>query len=153
MQTSAQDSGVLPFVERLINKLEDLSEEFDEIGALIVSRVQTRFDLKQDPDGNPWDPWAPSTARERAREGRGTLLEYTGRLRSSYTHSATRDGVEIGSSVPYAGYMEEGVDSRHIPARHMLLSALNGSGDVASLGHEDEQDVLAILKQRIDSLV
>lgn len=97
-------------------RLGNLRPVFDDIGAVIESRTEIRFALKQDPTGQPWKPWAASTERRRVKEGRGTLLEYTRRMLDSLNHVATPDAALVGFGVPYAASHELGA-SINIPAR------------------------------------
>lgn len=98
------------------------------VGAALEQNANLRFDTKTAPDGSAWKAWAPATAAARAREGRGTLLEYTGRLRDSLTYTATNDSVEVGFGVTYAPYVDK--------LRPLLL-------DNGKLGTDDAEDAVA----------
>lgn len=81
------------------------------IGRQLEANARARFDTKTDPGGRAWAKWADSTAAARRREGRGTVLEYSRRMRESLTHRigrSTSEGVEVGFGVPYAAIHEEG---------------------------------------------
>lgn len=132
-------------LEEKSKQLSDMEPLFDEIGSLLESRVHLRFDMKTDPDGAPWAPWSPRTAAQRARQGRGTLLEFSGRMRDSLAYEAFDDRVEIGFGVDYASVHEFGSRKRGIPARHMLLAT-----DEESLGEEDLADVLDLVRSYFD---
>jgi len=107
--------------------LRDTKPVMRAIGRVLESNVQIRFDTKTAPDGSEWKPWAPSTAKARAKEGRGTLLEYTGRMRASLAVNVDKNRVEIGFGVPYAEFVEK--------VRPVLL-------DGGQLGAEDADDVM-----------
>ena len=76
-----------------------------------------RFALESDPDGNPWQPLAPSTIK---RKGHAIRLLETGRLRGSLRDRAHADGIRqkwdewpqagliFGTSVPYGMFHETG---------------------------------------------
>ena len=133
------DQQVLAVLRQLADRLDDLTPALDDVGAALESRVQQRFDLKQDPEGNPWAAWAPSTAELRAKQGRGSLLELTRRMRNSLNHQATRDEVKVGFGVPYAIYHEYG--TRRMPRRGLLLTKSQ------ELAPDDQRLVLEILEE------
>lgn len=111
------------------------------IASALERQVQLRFDLKEDPDGRPWRPWSPATQAAREREGRGTLLEYTGRMRDSLASRYTDTTAEVGFGVSYAKHHE-------VPGgRRMLLSA---SG---RLGAADERAVVEALTAQLEKLL
>lgn len=121
VSVSVQDFGVLAAISRAKQALRDPQPIYEAIGRTLESRVQQRFDTKTDPSGQPWAAWSAATAARRKAEGRGTLLEYTGRLRDSLAYSVQQDGVEIGFSVPYAAYHEQLTPgSGALPQRSML---------------------------------
>lgn len=150
-----QVTGAEQILARLFfleKRLGDLSPVYDEIGAFIESQANIRFDTKTDPDGHAWQAWADSTAKRRAKQGRGTLMSFSGLLRTSLTHTADADGVVVGFSATnksgggYASPLEFGAPSHNLPPRHMLLSSLADlSGGAAALGDEDWQGVVALL--------
>jgi phage gpG-like protein len=74
---------------------------WDDVGALIVSATEARFETSVGPDGVKWKP------SQRAKKGRGLTLVDSGALKS-LTHVARPDGVEVGSSVPYASVHQFG---------------------------------------------
>jgi phage virion morphogenesis protein len=136
------DRTVSAALAKLRARLGDMTPVYTRIGATIEGRVQMRFDTRTAPSGKPWAPWSDRTAAMRKREGRGSLLVYTGHMRTSLSYRATRDWVRIGFTVPYAKYHEFGTrrgKRRHIPARPMLFS---GRG----LGAGDKSAVMGVLK-------
>lgn len=110
-----------------LKALRDTRPVMRAIGRVLESNVEIRFDTKTAPDGSAWKPWAKSTAKQRAKEGRGTLLEYTGRMRASLAVNVQKNEVEIGFGVPYAQFVEV--------TRPVLL-------DKGQLGKEDADDVM-----------
>ena len=129
------DHGVLGALAAMTDQLRDMSPVMKAIGRKLESNVNVRFDTKTAPDGSAWAPWAESTAAARAEEGRGTLLEYTGRMRDSLTSNADAKSLEVGFGVPYAVYHEVGTS--RMPARPVLF-------DGNTLGQDDLDDVLAV---------
>lgn len=129
LQVQVVDKGLSRFLAKALRLLDGQGKPINEaIGAALEQNANLRFDTKTDPAGNPWREWAPSTAKARAAEGRGTLLEYTGRLRDSLTHVADNDSVEVGFGVPYARYVDK--------VRPLLL-------DNGKLGKDDAEDAIA----------
>jgi phage virion morphogenesis protein len=102
------DRQFVEYFTALGRKLGNLQPVMDDIGAVLESRVNQRFATKTDPTGAAWEPWKPSTARRRAKEGRGSLLEYSRRLLDSLNHASGPDWLEIGFGVSYAGVHEFG---------------------------------------------
>lgn len=124
---SVTDAGVGLALRRMAVLLRDMQPIYRAIGSKLEQNVNLRFDTKTAPNGSGWAAWAPATARARAAEGRGTLLEYTGRMRDSLTYFADNQGVEVGFGVDYAEQVER--------KRAMLFD-----GD--TLGQQDLDDVL-----------
>ena len=48
-------------LDGLRQRLGDLSEVMAGIGMELESRVSGRFESRTDPNGDAWEPWAPST--------------------------------------------------------------------------------------------
>ncbi len=115
--------------------LLNLRPVYEAMGQAFERQVQLRFDTKTSPTGKPWKAWAEGTAEQRSEEGRGTLLEYTGRMRDSLTSQASDDGVRVGFGVAYAKFHELG--TRFMPARPLLLEGGK------TLSADDEQVLVA----------
>lgn len=78
--------------------------------------------IKEDPDNEPWSPWAPGTERSRARKGNASrgLLYDEGLLLASVMHRSSTTGFEVGiaNSVRYAPFLQNGTP--YMPARPYL---------------------------------
>lgn len=135
------DAELLQVLSDMRGRVVNQRPAWDLIGAGLVANADRRFETKTDPAGSPWAPWAPSTARARAKSGRGTLLELTRMMRTSLNHQAEEDGVAIGLGRSYAGFHETG--TREMPRRGMLLASL----EPPTLGREDRQLVLDTLME------
>lgn len=122
------DKGVGLALRRMSALLSDMTPINQAIGSRLERNINLRFDTHTAPDGSAWKQWAPSTAAARAAEGRGTLLQFTGRMRDSLTHAADQAGVEVGFGVDYAVFAEYG-------GRPLLF-------DGGQLGDEDANDAL-----------
>ncbi len=119
LKVTLEDKGLLVVLARMQATLKDTSPVMKAIGRKLESNINVRFDTKTAPDGSAWAPWAESTAAARAHEGRGTLLEYTGRMRDSLAFIADNSSVEVGFGVPYAKHHEHG--TKRMPARPVLF--------------------------------
>ena len=128
-------------LSRLSKAVTDPRPALRRIGAVMVARAAVRFVTKTDPNNRAWRPWARSTARRRAAEGRGTLLSYTGRAKASLNFSVDAKSVTYGYAVPYMKFHEFGAKKRQgrsrlgqftkawvLPARRTLT---DGKGGVA----------------------
>jgi phage gpG-like protein len=122
------DRGVGLALRRMTALLGDMTPISEAVGSRLERNINLRFDTQTGPDGSAWKQWAPSTAKARAAEGRGTLLQYTGRMRASLTHLADNDGVEVGFGVGYAVFAE-------FMSRPLLF-------DDGQLSDEDSNDAL-----------
>ena len=90
----------------------------------LEASAQRRFDMRVDPDGQPWKPWAASTAEARAKERRGTLLEYTGRMRDSMQRVFGDKESVLSILAPYAVYHDSIRQPRtRLPRRGLLTGA------------------------------
>jgi len=105
---TVDDRQIVQYFHALGQRLGNLQPVLEEIGGKLEERTHIRFDTKTDPTGEQWKEWAPSTARQRAKSGQGTLLEQTRRLRNSLTQVADRQKVTVGFGVPYAAAHEFG---------------------------------------------
>lgn len=86
----------------------DLRPAMDEIGAMLMTSTDLRFERQVDPDGTPWTPNAPSTAKRKAKLGRELVLQMSGRLRGSITRQAESNSVTVGANLVYAGIHQRG---------------------------------------------
>lgn len=119
---TVKDLGIGAALQSMTAQLRDMTPINKAIGARLERNINMRFDTKTDPSGKAWAPWSKDTADERKAEGRGNLLEYTGRMRDSLTYFADNSGVEIGFGVDYAKYHEQLTQgSASLPKRAMLF--------------------------------
>lgn len=95
---------------------------YDEIGASLVTSTQRRFERETGPDGQRWQPLAPSTRdrligaprgdgrrrRGGTRRGAQTILRVSGLLYSSLTHIASEADVVVGTNREYAALHQFG---------------------------------------------
>lgn len=128
------DAQVVQAFNELGAKLGNLQPLMDELGALLESRVNLRFATKTDPAGRPWAEWAPSTAKRRRKEGRGTLLEYRRRMLDSLTHASGADFLEVGFGVDYAAPHEFGAHIQkagHMREAHFKVDFKSGKSRFA----------------------
>jgi phage virion morphogenesis protein len=132
-RTRVQVDGraTLALLDALGSQLRSRTAAHEAVASTLLRRIHTRFDTKRDPDGRSWVPWAPATAEMRAAEGRGTLLQYTGRMRASLSARADSKGVYVGFGVPYAKYHETG--TRRMPARPVLGAKSLSRGDALAV--------------------
>ena len=93
-------------------KIEDPRSLMVELGDILVEDIKNNIvRRKTAPDGTPWAPWMPSTAKARARKGNAALglLYDTGNLLRSITSSVSgHNSLTVGTNVPYATYLQNG---------------------------------------------
>lgn len=137
---TVDDTALRAKFDELTRKVGNPAPILDDIGALLESRVQQRFDFKRDPNGAAWKPWAPSTAKQRSKEGRGELLIHGGKrsqhLLGSLSHQLTGDAVEVGFGAGYALFHEFG--TKNMPRRGLLTA----DPETGQLGEEDTRTIL-----------
>lgn len=84
-----------------------------------ASKLRTRigrgFDEEKDPEGNAWADLKPATW---ARKNSPKILYETGKLRKSVRVTASRGGLEIDATAPYAVYLQRGTSK--MPARPFI---------------------------------
>lgn len=101
-------------LRKAIAKLEDMTPLYTDIGEYMIEATRQRFQKGQSPDGAAWAPKRPATLERYRRLGYGTLnrpLIGPGRaLSRQIQRIVSRSGVEIGSSLIYAGVMQYGAN-------------------------------------------
>ena len=132
------------YLVRLFDRTTDLSQPMSDIGAVLESRIQGRFETQTDPNGIAWHPWAPSTSANYPEDGNHRLLDRYGDMLRSLSWSADATSVTVGFGQPYAVNHEWG--TKHMPRRGLLFS----EPDAGTLGAEDEQLVLDLLQGWLD---
>ncbi len=136
--------AALETTERIEDRLLNLEPLFQDLAAILEGNANVRFDTKTDPDGKAWPEWAPSTRAAREREGRGTLMEYSGLLREGLTSAFGPSFAEVFLTAPYADAHERPKSTSHLPRRSMLTSATGG------LGEQDLEDVLTAIEDYLN---
>ncbi len=84
------------------------------LGETLLNVHKKRFNEQQSPDGVPWQPISPKSQAKK-RKNKNKILIEEGRLRDTLNYKATSVGVELGSSLVYAGRHHFGGGG--IPAR------------------------------------
>jgi len=100
---SLHDSGASAALQRLIRAAENLRKPMREIGQMLITSTQSRFEGQHDPEGSAWAPLKPATIR--ARKGSDIkILQDSGALLRSITRSMRADSgsVSIRTNLPYA---------------------------------------------------
>lgn len=119
------------------DRARNLRPALEAIGDMLMTSTSMRFEQQHGPDGAAWTPWAASTARQRAKEGRTQILEWGGKgsqhLRASITRRMSSSEVTIGTAVPYARIQQEGgtitryAQSREVLRRFVQRKTKNGT--------------------------
>lgn len=94
----------------IISRLTDPTALYRAVGEWQTIEIEKRIaETKRDPDGVAWAAWRPYTAARRMKKGNahlGLLLD-EGMLLESVSFQIG-DGVNIGTDVPYAEYLQDG---------------------------------------------
>ncbi len=115
--------------------VESLDEDklADEAGAILLSRLRTRFLDRVDPDGKKWAVSQASLNRKKSGRDGGTLFD-TGALFHSIQLFKRGTGVRaIATDVPYAKFAQNG------PPQRIYMG----------FGEEDKKVVNLLVKDRI----
>lgn len=139
-----QNAEVLDLLERLRDRLDNLTPALDAIGQRMEERISMRFETESDPLGRPWKPWAESTRRSYPKDGHGRLLDRYGDMLGSLSHQVDGDSVLVGFGQPYAAYHEHGTDRMD---RRGLLFA---DPDAGELGEDDANAVIEVIAGYLD---
>lgn len=131
--------------DRLVATGRDMTPITHAIGKEMETRIQARFESKTDPDGHPWAPWKPSTVKSYPKNGNRKMLDRHGDMLGSLNYQADSNSVSVGFGQPYAKYHEFGTSKMD---RRGMLTA---DPDAGTLGAEDEQAILEVLRKALES--
>lgn len=101
-----------------IGKVRNQQTALKKVGEEEIRAAQERIKTsKMTPDGQPWTPWAQSTALARMQAGDASrgLLYKSGNLLNSFQLDINTNQVIVKNVAPYAAYLQEGTDN--MPAR------------------------------------
>lgn len=85
----------------ILARARDLEPVLSVIGAIEAAKAHDRIqNTKEDPEGDAWIPWRPSTRKQRMRDGTAGygLLYITGGIARSQRFEASDQVLMIGSS-------------------------------------------------------
>lgn len=134
--------------------LDDLTPVFQDIGEYMIEATRQRFRQGEAPDGSKWLPKSAVTLQRYRDRGDGNrpdpLIGASRRLSTEILKFVTKEAVEVGSNLEYAGVMQTGApqgafghDSRNhpipwgnIPARVWL--GVSESDEVAIVAIVDD---------------
>ena len=151
---------IFDYLAQASKVLDDMTPVYQDIGEYMVGSTKERFQQGVAPDGSAWAPKKPSTIARYLAAGDGNrpkpLIGPSQRLSNEITPLATRDSVEIGSSLEYSGVMQNGAakgafgtNSRggpipwgNIPARVWL-----------GISDTDERNIIEIVDEHLGSAI
>ena len=91
----------LATLNAILARSRDLEPVLSVIGAIEAAKAEDRIqNSKEDPEGDAWIPWRPSTRKQRMRDGTAGygLLYITGGIARSQRFEAEDQVLSIGSS-------------------------------------------------------
>lgn len=103
MRLTGQEA-TLGDLDGYIQRARDPRGMFENIGAMLVTSTQHRFDTGIGVDGSPWPPSL------RALKHGGRTLIQTARLYRSFAYQVFATGLEFGTNVIYAAVQQWGGD-------------------------------------------
>lgn len=128
----------------------DLSAPMADIGETYTRKIDNQFRKEIDPYGNRWTALSSKTLKRKLKAKPrqiSKILQATGLLRASFSYTASRTEVEIGSNrvgrngIPLGLIHQKG--SRNIPKRQLLPEADQG------LPPADLREIVAIIEDHI----
>lgn len=143
---SASANLPIAILSMLAMRVANPDPALDEIGAMLVTETQHRFEEEKDPDGHKWDRLAAATIAVRGSGAK--ILRHRANLYDSVTHAVdSRVDVRVGTNKKYARIHQFGGPaglghSVEIPARPYL-----------GISDEGAKEVEAILRDHIASAV
>jgi phage virion morphogenesis protein len=147
-------------LSRLGDAIGDMTPVHKDIGEYMVKATRERFLRGEAPDGTKWRPKSHTTLARYLAQGDGSrpdpLIGPSRRLSREVLSFATKDGVEIGSALEYAGVMQFGAaqgafgkDSRNHPLPWGDIPARVWLG----LSEDDERNILDIAETFLEAAV
>lgn len=141
---TVDDTAFRQHIARLQQRLGDLTPVLAGIGQELETRIHNRFEIRSDPEGQPWAPWAESTLATYPEDGNRRLLDRYGDMRGHLNWDADATSVRVGFVEPYATYHEFG--TKKMPRRGLLFA----NPETGQLAPDDERAVLEILEDLLD---
>lgn len=117
-----------------IARARDPRGMFENIGAMLTTSTQHRFDTGIGVDGSPWPP----SLRVKKHGGKTLLL--SARLYRSFSYQASAGGLEFGTNVIYAALLHFGGDVAHAARTavlHFKTNKRTGQSRFAKPGKAD----------------
>jgi phage virion morphogenesis protein len=141
---TVDDSAFRDHLNRLQDRVVDLTPAMTEIGQELESRISARFETETDPGGQPWAAWAPSTQKSYPDDGNARILDRYGDMLGSLSWEADANSVRVGFGQPYAEYHEYG--TARMPRRGLLFE----DPQTGTLADADERLVIDLLSKWLD---
>lgn len=125
-------------VEKLQDKLGDLTPLMEDIGAVLENSTRQRFADKQAPIGTAWANLMPNTLKQKDNTGGGILVA-SGNLAQSIAYHADKYSTSVGTSESYGAYHQFG--TAHMVARPFL-----------GLSRQDEDSIYKLINEYLTAL-
>lgn len=152
-----------PIVDRLNaaeRLLSDLTPINLDIGEFVVEATRQRFSQGRAPDGSKWLPKTAVTLQRYRDRGDGNrpdpLIGASRRLSTEILNFVTKEAVEVGSNLEYAGVMQTGAakgafgrDSRNHPLPWGAIPARVWLG----LSESDELAIIEIVDDHLSDSI
>lgn len=133
LSVSVQDKAVIGALAGLSAAAANLRPALDDIGRMLMTSVDMRFESETDPDGGPWAVLAPSTIKRKAKAGREGKLQWSGALRRSITRQVDSSSVTVGTNLVYAAIHQDGGKIDRFAQSREILRRFTETGGVKTL--------------------
>lgn len=109
---SIDDAELRKAIDRLYDRMSDLTPAMRDIGEYMLGATRDRFDNETAPDGSKWQALSPRYAARKVkmRNALQGILTRRGTLRDTIRYKASKSDVVVGSDRPYAAIHQFGGD-------------------------------------------
>jgi len=113
VELNIDDQEVKDLLDRLSQRMGNLTPVMKEIGEIVTESVQRNFEEHKSPEGVAWTPLADSTKAFKEKKGRKAedILIMSTILMKSIHPEAHEDNVEVGTDIVYAAIHQFGGDA------------------------------------------
>ncbi|MGQ0794537.1 MAG: phage virion morphogenesis protein [Deltaproteobacteria bacterium] len=121
-------TGISSLIKRFNSKSQDYTPATRQIAGRLEDAVEENF--KQ--QGRPkWQPLAPSTLRQRQREGKadGKILQRTGQLAASISSEHDKTSATVGTNNEYAAAHQFGAEIKRAARSELFVRNRSKRGD------------------------
>ena len=154
-------SPALELLDKLQEKLDDLSPALGDIGEYLTNAHEERFKQQVAPDGTPWAPLSPSYQRTKAKN-KNRILVLNGYMEKSYRYQVSDNELNFGTNNPNAAHHHFGTKPYTIKPKSKKALAFGGvvvkkvnhpglkARPLIGVSEADNEEILQLLSEHLD---